>query len=63
MKFTALITAGLLSASALAKQAAYKYERLDKNDAVSCLGEKPPVSDADITRSSSLLISRKVSTS
>ncbi|KAM0194654.1 hypothetical protein ACHAPI_006950 [Fusarium lateritium] len=34
MKFTALITAGLLSASALAKQAAYKYERLDKNDAV-----------------------------
>jgi hypothetical protein len=39
MKFTALITAGLLSASALAKQAAYKYERLDKNDAVSCLSE------------------------
>jgi hypothetical protein len=37
MKFTSIITAGLLSASALAKQAAYKYERLDKDDAVSSL--------------------------
>jgi hypothetical protein len=41
MKFTSIITAGLLSASALAKQAAYKYERLDKDDAVSHLSALP----------------------
>ncbi|GKU22642.1 hypothetical protein FLAG1_08402 [Fusarium langsethiae] len=34
MKFISIIAAGLLSASALAKQAAYKYERLDKDDAL-----------------------------
>ncbi|KAH7174026.1 Isochorismatase-like protein [Fusarium flagelliforme] len=34
MKFTSIFTAGLLSASALAKQAPYKYERLDKDDAL-----------------------------
>jgi hypothetical protein len=34
MKFSAIIAAGVLSVSALAKSG-YKYERLDKNDAVS----------------------------
>lgn len=34
MKFSSIIAAGVLTVSALAKSG-YKYERLDKNDAVS----------------------------